>query len=111
MPKFFQPVKAKRTHSRHSLYPIWYMMHYRCKNPNSKDFPNYGGRGIQVCERWADLMVFASDMGAKPSPAHTLERVNNNGNYEPGNCVWATRSAQNFNRRKYGKKNLTNPSA
>lgn len=76
----------------------------RCENPNDLAYKNYGARGISVCERWRSLANFAQDMGEKPSAAHTLERINNDGNYEPGNCKWATKIEQNNNQRPKRKK-------
>lgn len=74
-------------------------MIWRCINPEAHNFRNYGGRGISVCERWRDVDTFLSDMGQRPGPEYSLDRINNDGNYEPENCRWATRSQQNSNQR------------
>lgn len=72
----------------------------RCGNPRCKDFPNYGGRGIAICAKWHESFeAFYADLGPRPSPKHTLDRINNTGPYEPGNCAWATRTQQNRNKR------------
>lgn len=107
MPKFYDnralPASVDKD-SGNPFYHIWKAMVSRCENPNDKSFVNYGGRGISVCERWHDLANFTADMGPKPTPQHTLERANNDGNYDPFNCAWATRTVQNRNRRPYKKR-------
>lgn len=80
-------------------YKSWARMKNRCYNKGNKSYKNYGGRGIKVCERWVNSASnFISDMGPKPSRFHSVERVNNNGDYEPTNCKWATRYEQSRNR-------------
>ncbi len=80
------------------LYGTWECMISRCYNPKHKHYKNYGGRGITVCDRWKDLQLFIMDMGERP-PGYTLDREDNNGNYEPSNCRWASRLTQNRNAR------------
>jgi hypothetical protein len=79
-------------------YQAWKAMKVRCQNTKSKYFKNYGGRGITICERWQSFTNFLADMGECPAGL-SLERSNNNGNYEPGNCKWTTMEEQNRNRR------------
>lgn len=81
-------------------FTTWKSMIQRCSDPNSKSYKNYGARGIAVCERWAsDFMAFLTDMGARPSADHSLDRIDVNRGYEPENCKWSTRSEQARNRR------------
>jgi hypothetical protein len=82
-----------------SEYSIWSDMKKRCFNKKSTHFNHYGGRGITVCEHWLVFENFYKDMGPRPSKKHSLDRVDNNGNYQPNNCRWATKREQNLNKR------------
>lgn len=89
---------ATRTHgmSKHPIYDIWVAMMDRCANGHV----NYGARGIAVCDRWHDVRNFIADMGLRPTEKHSIERVNNDGDYSPDNCIWGTKEQQVSNTRR-----------
>lgn len=98
-----QSSKAATKHGgRHTPeYAVWCTMKARCSNPNNEKYMSYGGRGIEVCKRWADnFQNFIDDMGKRPSKRHSIERKDNNGNYEPSNCEWALPAQQMKNQRR-----------
>lgn len=91
-------VIAQHGMSKTRTYAIWNGMLERCTNPNATGYKYYGGRGIKVCERWRTFENFYADMGERPSPKHSIDRKDNDGNYEPGNVRWATSFQQARNR-------------
>ena len=95
-------------HSTDPLYSTWLQMKHRCYNPNMPHYKKYGQRGIKVCDRWRESFeAFKVDMGEKPSPKHSLDRIDNDGDYTPQNCRWSTPSEQMFNRKCSSKTNLS----
>jgi hypothetical protein len=93
---------ARRGNSRPPEYTAWQSMKERCSNPNRADFRNYGGRGIRVCEAWTGrdgFRRFLEHVGPRPDTSHSLDRINPNGHYEPGNVRWASSHVQSKNRR------------
>ena len=95
-------IEQSTTHGlhNHELYNTWKNMWQRCTNPNNPKYPRWGGRGITVCERWLKFENFFADMGERPE-GMTLDRYPDGaGNYEPGNCRWATKAEQTANRKR-----------
>lgn len=96
--------KRNKSHgmSKSPEYDIWKAMLQRCENPNCKSFSDYGGRGIKVCQSWHKFENFYRDMGKRPEGL-SIDRINNDGNYEMGNCRWATKEEQSNNSRPKSK--------
>jgi len=94
---------ANKTHgmTRTTTYTIWRQVKSRCLNSNNPSYSDYGGRGISICKRWEDSFeAFLLDMGERPSDRHSIDRIDNSGDYEPGNCKWSTFAEQNRNYRR-----------
>jgi hypothetical protein len=96
-------IRAPKHPQRKLAFFRWQGMRLRCYDQRHKDYRFYGARGIRVCDRWQIFRNFVEDVGFPPSPEHSLDRINNDGNYEPGNVRWATREEQNANRRAAGR--------
>ena len=96
------PSRIKHGYARTSEYMTWRNIRQRCEYEKAVNYEYYGGRGIEVCERWHNFENFIADMGLKPTPLHSIERKDNDGNYEPDNCEWALMSEQSKNKRSFG---------
>lgn len=106
-----KPLHGHRAHGgRTPEYVCWVSLKARCENRKCRDYKDYGARGIGICDRWrGSFEAFLSDMGNKPTPKHSIDRINNDGNYEPGNCRWATAKEQRANQRNSKKASLEAP--
>lgn len=91
--------RVEQTPGRAAAYRAWRFMIKRCTDASSPDWPNYGGRGIRVCDDWWLFETFLEHVGPRPSDLHSIDRIDHDGDYEPGNVRWATRKEQNRNKR------------
>ena len=104
---------GRHSRGRYRLYTLWNAMKQRCLNSNQRYYERYGGRGITICDRWLEFANFLADMGEPPSREHTLERIDDDREYEPGNVRWAIRRKQRANSLKgifgsrHGRSKLT----
>lgn len=96
------PAATHGLSNKHPLYGTWKSIRTRCNNPNATSYKNYGAKGVKICERWNDFLLFIKDMGEKPGSNYQVDRKDNSGDYEPSNVRWATREQQNVNQRPKG---------
>lgn len=107
-PEKLREVNTTHGKSNHPLYRVWANMKARCSHKRNSGFRHYGGRGIRVCERWHNFQPFYDDNIGDWQPGLTLDRIDNDGDYSPNNCRWATHAAQNRNKRNTVKMTLGN---
>ena len=100
---------ASEGFTKHDLYQTWVDINHRCYSKKDKAYKNYGGRGIIMCDSWRNsIKCFIEDMGNKPTPDHSIDRIENNGNYTKENCKWSTSTEQNNNRRDTSDRFIVN---